>query len=156
MMLPLGLRITDIEPGLSNLWLYSLHKTLGLTVLGLIVLRISWHIASSVPKPTGGPGWERAAARVSHLLFYILLLGIPISGWAGSSATGIDVMFADRWVVPAIAAVSQTSEAFWFRLHDIQTKLLVILIVVHVLAAVKREMAGDGTLTRMIRGRSKG
>lgn len=152
-MLSLGLRIADMEPGLANLWLYGLHKSLGLTVLGLVVLRIGWHIVSPVPKPIGGPGLERVAARASHLLFYILLLGIPLSGWAASSATGIDVMFADRWVVPPIAAVSEAGEAFWFRLHDIQTKLLIGLIIVHGLAALKREMAGDGTLTRMIRGR---
>ncbi|WP_431298747.1 cytochrome b [Tabrizicola sp. BL-A-41-H6] len=155
-MLALGLRITDMEPGLANLWLYGLHKTLGLTVLGLVLLRIGWHIASPVPKPIGGPGWERMAARAGHIAFYLLLLGIPLSGWAGSSATGIDVMFADRWVVPPIAPASEAGEAFWFGLHDIQTKLLIGLIIVHGLAALKREMAGDGTLARMIRGRAKG
>ena len=58
--------------------------------------------------------------------------------------------------VPPIAPASEAGEAFWFGLHDIQTKLLIGLIIVHGLAALKREMAGDGTLTRMIRGRAKG
>ena len=155
-MLSLGLRIANMEPGLANLWLYGLHKTIGLSVLGLIVIRIGWHLFTPVPKSIGGPGWEQLAARASHLVFYALLIGIPLSGWAGSSATGIDVMFADRWVVPPIAPVSEAGEAVWFRLHDIQTKLLIGLIIVHGLAALKREIAGDGTLTRMIRGRAKG
>jgi cytochrome b561 len=152
-MLALGLRISDMEPGLANLWLYGLHKTLGFTVLGLIVVRIIWHRISPVPKPIGPPGPQQIAARGGHVLFYLLLIAIPISGWAGSSATGLDVMIADRWIVPAIVAPSEAGEAFWFRIHDILTKLLIGLIAVHALAAVKREMEGDGTLRRMIRGR---
>jgi cytochrome b561 len=88
-----------------------------------------------------------------HWAFYLLLIAIPLAGWAGSSATGIDVMIADRWVVPPLVAASVEGEEFWFRLHDILTKVLIGLIVLHMLAALKREMEGDGTLTRMLRGR---
>lgn len=152
-MLALGLRLSDMEPGLENLWLYGLHKTLGFAILGLIFLRLIWHLVSPVPRPIGPPGPERMAAQAGHVLFYLLLIAIPVSGWAGSSATGIDVMIADRWIVPPITGVSESEEAFWFRVHDILTKLLIGLIIVHILAAVKREMSGDGTLRRMIRGR---
>jgi cytochrome b561 len=152
-MLALGMRISDLQPGLSNLWLYGLHKTLGFVILTLITLRIGWHLISPVPKPLGPPGITRLAARGGHVLFYILLTAIPLSGWAGSSATGIDVMFADRWTLPPIATVSEAGEKFWFRIHDILTKVLIGLIIIHSLAALKREMAGDGTLRRMIRGR---
>lgn len=152
-MLALGLRLSDMQPGLTNLWLYGLHKTLGLTLLTLIVLRFGWHIVSPTPRPIGPPGLARLAARAGHWLFYALLVAIPLTGWAGSSATGIDVMFADRWIIPPIAEVSEAGEAFWFRLHDILTKLLIGLIVIHILAALKRERAGDHTLTRMLRGR---
>ncbi|WP_309668366.1 cytochrome b [Tabrizicola sp.] len=152
-MLALGLRISDMEPGLSNLWLYGLHKTLGFGVLTLIVLRLGWHLISPVPKPIGPPGLAQLAARAGHILFYVLLIAIPISGWAGSSATGIDVMIADRWVVQPIAEVSEAGEAFWFSVHEVLTKILIGLIIVHMLAALKRELAGDGTLRRMIRGR---
>jgi cytochrome b561 len=122
--LGLGNRIEAMAPGLSNLWLYGLHKTLGFAILALILARITWHIA------------------------------IPLTGWAGSSATGIDTMIADRWVVPPLVAPSAEGEAFWFRLHDILTKVLFGLIILHMLGALKREMEGDGTLTRMIRGRA--
>jgi cytochrome b561 len=153
-MLALGMRIASMEPGLSNLWLYGLHKTLGFLTLTLILLRLVWHLISPPPEPLGPPGAARIAARAGHVLFYALLVAIPLTGWAGSSATGIDVMIADRWVVPPIAEVSEAGEAFWFRLHDILTKLLIGLIVIHMLAALKREMEGDGTLTRMLRGRA--
>jgi cytochrome b561 len=152
-MLALGLRLESLEPGLSNLWLYGLHKTTGLAVLTLVVLRIGWHIASPPPRPLGPPGPARMLARAVHWAFYVLLIAIPLSGWAGSSATGLDVMIADRWTVPPLVAASEAGEAFWFGVHGVLTKLLIGLIVLHMLGALRREMAGDGTLTRMIRGR---
>lgn len=153
-MLSLGLRLGDMEPGLANLWLYSLHKSLGLITLALMIARISWHIASPPPRPIGG-GWQATAARVTHWAIYALLLAIPLSGWAASSATGIDVMFFDRWVVPAIAPVSAAIEDRGFALHDLLTKLLMALLALHMGAALKREMDGDGTLRRMVTGRAQ-
>jgi cytochrome b561 len=153
-MLALGLRLESMEPGLDNLWLYGLHKTSGFLVLALIVLRIVWHVASPPPRPIGPPGPAVILARAVHWAFYLLLIAIPLSGWAGSSATGIDVMIADRWIVPPLVEASEAAEAFWFGVHGILTKLLIGLIILHMLGAIRREMAGDGTLTRMIRGRA--
>jgi cytochrome b561 len=152
-MLALGLRLDAIEPGLANLWLYSLHKTLGFAILALILVRIGWHFISPPPPPIGPTGPAFWAARVAHWGFYALLIAIPLTGWAGSSATGIDVMIADRWTVPPLVEASTEGEAFWFGLHDILTKVLFGLIILHVLGAFRREMAGDGTLTRMLKGR---
>ena len=151
-MLALGLRIEDIEPGLANLWLYSLHKSVGFLVLTLIVLRLLWHFASPPPRPIGPPGPMLMLAKAVHWAFYLLLMAIPLSGWVGSSATGIGVMIADRWTVPPLVDASPAAEELWFSVHGILTKLLIGLILLHMAGAFKREMAGDGTLTRMIRG----
>ena len=152
-MLALGNRIADMQPGLANLWLYGLHKTLGFGVLALVLARIGWHIFSPPPHPIGPKGAAFWAARAAHWGFYVLLIAIPLTGWAGSSATGIDVMIADRWTVPPLVEASEAGEAFWFGLHDILTKVLFGLILLHMLGALKREMEGDGTLTRMLKGR---
>ena len=151
--LALGLRIADMEPGLANLWLYGLHKTIGFCLLALILVRIAWHLVSPPPHPIGPKNALFWAARVTHWAIYALLIAIPLTGWAGSSATGIDVMIADRWTVPPLVEASEDGEAYWFRLHDILTKLLMALVTLHMFGAFKREMEGDGTLTRMIRGR---
>jgi cytochrome b561 len=151
--LALGLRIVDMQPGLDNLWLYGLHKTTGFLLLALIVARIVWHVASPPPHPIGARGAAYWAARTAHWGFYILLVAIPLTGWAGSSATGIDVMIADRWTVPPLVEASEAGEAFWFAVHRFLTRLLIGLITLHMLGAFKREMDGDGTLTRMLRGR---
>ncbi len=152
--LALGNRIEEMAPGLANLWLYGLHKTLGFGILALILARIGWHLYSPPPHPMGPNGPAFWAARVVHWAFYALLIAIPLSGWAGSSATGIDVMIADRWTVPPLVEVSEAGEAFWFAVHGVLTKVLFGLILLHMLAALKREMEGDGTLTRIIRGRA--
>jgi cytochrome b561 len=149
----LGLRITWMEPSLANLWLYGLHKTLGLTALGLVTLRILWHLISPPPGPkaTGG---TRLFIRAWHWTLYALMIATPIAGWAGSSASGIDTVYAETFVVPPIVAVNQSSEFVWFILHEIFAKTLMGMVIVHMLAALKREMEGDGTLTRMLKGRA--
>jgi cytochrome b561 len=151
-LLALGLRIASMEPGLSNLWLYGLHKTLGLTALGLVLLRIFWHLISPPPGPqaTGG---MRLFIRFWHWTLYALMIATPIAGWAGSSASGIDTVFAESFVVPPLVAANETSEFVWFILHEIFAKTLLGMVIVHMLAALQREMAGDGTLTRMLKGR---
>lgn len=153
-MLALGLRLTGMEPGLANLWLYGLHKTLGIALLALVALRVVWHLASPPPAPIGPPGPARMAAKAGHWGLYALMVAIPLTGWAGSSATGIDVMVADRWTLPNLVAPSVEGEAFWFGLHDTLTKLLIGLVSLHMLAAFKREMEGDGTLSRMLWGKA--
>lgn len=151
-MLALGLRLTTVQPDLSTLWLYGLHKTLGLIALALVLVRLVWHRMSPPPSPLA-KGWQVRAAKAGHLALYLLLLVIPLSGWAASSATGIDTLFADRWLVPPIAPVSASVESTAFAVHAIATKLLMALVSLHAIAALHHEMAGQGTLTRMLRGR---
>ena len=153
-MLALGTVLVNMQPGLANLWLYGLHKTIGISLLALVVVRLAWHRFSPPPKPLGGvPHWQERLAVWAHRGLYLLMIAIPLSGWVASSATGIDVMFAGRWVMPALAPVSQAWEEAGFAVHGALTKLLLALVVLHVAGALKRAWAGDGTLRRMVAGR---
>lgn len=152
-MLVLGTVLQQMQPGLANLWLYGLHKTIGITLLALVLVRLGWHRYSPPPEPVGGvPDWQRRAALWAHRGLYALMLAIPASGWIASSATGIDVMFADRWVMPALAPVSEAWEKAGFAVHGVLTKVLMALVLLHVAGAVKRGLAGDGTVRRMLKG----
>lgn len=152
-MLGLGIGLRGMQPGLANLWLFGLHKTVGLSLLALLLVRLVWHRISPPPPPIGPPdGWEARAARAAHHTFYVLLLAIPIAGWFASSATGIDTVVFGRWVVPPIAPVSELWEKRGFAVHGVLTKALAALLAVHVAAALRRAWAGDGTLRRMITG----
>ena len=152
-MLILGTKLSAMQPGLANLWLYGLHTTGGFVALTLVILRLIWHRISPPPAPIGPPGiWTNRAARVAHGLIYALILAIPLSGWIGSSATGIDVMFADRWVMPNLAPVSEAWEYWGFLAHKVLTKVLMAVLALHVLGALKRGWDRDGTIRRMTTG----
>lgn len=149
----LGTLIAGMQASLSNLWLFGLHKSLGITVLMLMVLRLAWHRISPPPLPLPGPPpWQQALARATHAAFYVLLVLVPLSGWIASGASGLDVVVFGGVVLPPLAPASVALEDAFFRVHDILTKVLMGLIALHVAGAVKRAVAGDGTLRRMIRG----
>jgi cytochrome b561 len=153
-LLALGTRIESMEPGLANLWLYGLHKSMGLSALALVIVRLIWHRISPPPAPLGPPrSWQVRAARAGHAALYLLMLTVPLSGWIASAATGIDVMLFDRWTLPRIAPVSLAWEETGFAIHAIATKLLIGLVCVHLVAALLRQASGDGTLRRMVLGR---
>jgi cytochrome b561 len=152
-MLVLGTVISDMQPGLANLWLYSLHKSIGLILLALVLLRIVWHRISPPPRPMGPPGGlEQRLARAAHLALYALMIAVPLTGYVASSATGLDVMLFDRWVLPPLAPVSAAWEDAGFAAHGLLTKLLAAVILLHIAGALKRAIGGDGTLRRMLRG----
>ena len=153
-MFALGLRLTSMEPSLSNLWLYGLHKTVGITLLALVLLRLCWHVVSPPPAPIGPPGRMRLFVKGWHWTLYALMIAVPVCGWAGSSASGIDTVIFGTIILPPLVAANETAEFVWFILHEIFAKTLIGMALVHLLAALRREFAGDGTLTRMLRGRS--
>ena len=137
-------------------------KVAGVVVLGAImsilditVVNVALPTFQKVFAPEGGEPLAYSTVAWTVTAYTLALATvIPLTGWAGSSATGIDVMIADRWTVPPLVEASESGEAFWFGLHGILTKLLMALIALHVLGAVKRQFDGDGTLTRMIRGKA--
>ncbi len=150
MQLPLGWWIARMPPALDTLWLFGLHKTLGISVLVLVLVRLFWHRLSRVPLPLGPDGPARRAARGAHLALYALLMAVPLLGWIASSATGIDSVVFGRVVLPVIAPLSEVWSDGGFLVHAWLAWGLAVLVGGHVAAALLRR---DGTLSRMLRGR---
>ena len=152
-MLGLGLYIEEMEPSLDTLWLYGLHKSVGLTLLALVVLRMLWHRISPPPAPLGGVApWQMALARGAHLALYALMVAVPVTGWVGSAATGLDVVWWG-WTLPRVAPVSEAWSEAAFALHGGLTTALMGVVALHVAGALWRQFGhGDGTLWRMLRG----
>jgi cytochrome b561 len=150
----LGAYVARMEVGLSNLWLFGLHKTIGISLLSLALLRLAWRFISPPPGPLPGPAaWEMALARAAHWALYALMLAVPISGWAYASSTGLDVVIFGKLTVPAIAPASEVLEGRLQLLHRVLTWTLLALVGLHVAGALKRSLvARDGTLSRMISG----
>lgn len=152
--LALGTVIAGMQVNLSNLWLFSLHKSIGVTVLALMLLRLIWHRISPVPAPLPTvPRWQINLARATHIGFYALLIAVPLTGWVASGASGLDVVVFGDVVLPPLSKPSIAVEDWFFALHAVLTKALMALIVLHIAGGVKRALSGDGTLSRMVRGR---
>lgn len=154
-MLGLGTYIEQMEPALSNLWLYGLHKSIGITLLTLVILRMGWHRISPPPASltAGIADWQIHAARAIHFALYALMLAVPLTGWIASSATGIDTLLFNRVTLPRIAPISEAWEVAFFTAHGILTKLLLLCLLLHIAGALQRHFVHrDATLHRMIRG----
>lgn len=149
----LGTTIANMQASLSNLWLFGMHKSVGVTILALMLLRLAWHRLSPPPSPLPGvPRWQLTLARATHAGFYILLVLVPLSGWIASGASGLDVVVFGGVVLPPLAPPSVAVEDAFILIHRVLTRVLLVLIALHVAGAIKRAMAGDGTLRRMICG----
>ena len=154
-MLAFGLTLVRMKMSLATVWLFGLHKSLGLTLLALALLRLLWHRFSPPPRPLGGvPPVQLALARWTHGALYGLMLAVPLSGWAGSAATGIDVVIFNTWTLPPIVPPSEAGAKALLLLHHWFTWALMAVLALHVAGALKRSLIGrDGTLRRMVTGR---
>ncbi|WP_204112790.1 cytochrome b [Shimia biformata] len=152
-MLVFGTYLAGMEPALDRLWMYGAHKTVGFTLLVLSMLRIGWHAWSPPPGPIPDLAvWQLRLSRAVQRSFYALMLALPLSGWVASSATGIDTVLFNRWVLPPIAPVSEQWESVGFIVHGALGKLLALLVIVHVVGAFWHR---NGTLRRMLFGHRK-
>jgi cytochrome b561 len=144
--------------------LFQLHKSIGIMLLGLIVLRLLWRVTHRPPPLPGTmPPIERAAASGAHALLYLLLVGLPLSGWALVSVAPLNiptVLFGlVRW--PHIAALTSLRNkapvaALFDGLHTYGGWLLAVLIALHAAAALRHHfVAGDDVLWRMLPGRRR-
>jgi cytochrome b561 len=132
----------------------SLHVSIGAAVLILTLLRILWRLMHKAPPyPTTMKPYELLAARAVHGLFYLLLIGIPLTGWlsfggllAEEPAMGAVRVFG---VFPVPASPFAWGE--WEDIHEIGSNLAMVLTGLHVLAALKHQFVdGDGIFRRML------
>lgn len=142
-----------LSPAKLNLFVW--HKSIGMTVLALVVLRLLWRLANPAPAaPAGTPAWERAAATVTHALLYFLLIAMPLDGWLINSAAGVP--FSIFWMIPlpplvapdpALADACKLAH-FWMFV------LLAALVALHAAAALRHHFVKrNDVLTRMIFGK---
>jgi cytochrome b561 len=159
-MLAMGLIMTDLPRGSSlQFALFQLHKSVGVTILGLTVLRLGWRLAHRPPAlPDEMPAWEKRAAHAGHLGLYALLLGMPLSGWAMVSASPRNIPTILYGVIPwphlpvlsTLANKKPVADALE-DLHSAAAWILIALLVVHVGAALRHHfLLNDDVLRRML------
>jgi cytochrome b561 len=155
----LGLYMTSLEVGAEQFELFQLHKSLGVTILLLAVLRVLWRLVNPVPPlPAGMAGWERGLAHVSHYGLYVLMFLVPVIGWCVVSVSplGLPTFLYNQveWPhIPFLAAVEnkEAAEAGFVQAHLVMAWLLIFLFFLHVAGALKHHfISRDDTLKRML------
>ena len=131
---------------------YSLHKSVGLTVLALVAFRLAWRASHPPPpSPSSLARWERAAGRVSHWLLYLILVGMPASGYVMSAAGGHRVTYFGLFTVPGLPH-NEAVAGIGYWLHVVTGQWAVYaLIALHLLATVWHvAIRRDAVLSRML------
>lgn len=146
-----GLTMTDLPNGPQKIQVYALHKSFGLTVLGLTLLRLGWRLVAGAPAPVPMPRWQRLAAHGSHVALYVLLLAMPLSGWLFNSAAGFPLKWFGLVSLPKLAAYDPGLKALAHELHENLFVVLCVVVAVHAAAALKHHfVTRDDTLWRML------
>ncbi len=129
--------------------LYKYHKSLGVTVLLLMLLRVGLRFASPPPAydaPMGG--LERFVGGGIHLLFYALLIAMPLLGWMATAAGGYPVQFFD-WELPGFIGKDEALSTALFQFHGLGGLIVLVLFLVHSAAAIKHWRLKDGIMRRI-------
>lgn len=93
----------------------NIHKSVGLGILVLTLGRIGWRVANpAIPLPDAMPRWQTLLARATHVLFYVVLIAMPLGGWAASSAAGRDILWFGlfQWPLLPIGGGREAAGAF--------------------------------------------
>lgn len=147
----LGLTMSDLPVSPQKLQFYSWHKWAGITLLGLVTLRLIWRGFASPPALLPAPLWQQRAARLSHILMYVLMFAIPLSGWLMSSAGGFTVNYLGIFQLPNLVGKDKALFELLKETHEVLNFSLLGVVALHVLAALKHYFIDqDASLQRML------
>ena len=154
----IGLTMVDMSNGPPKIKTYALHKSLGLTLLTLVVLRLLWRMYAGAPKPVDGtPHWQERIASLTHWALYALMFALPISGWVFNSSSGYPLQYFGLFNLPKIAQRSEDLAQLSRNVHEYGFWLLLALVLAHAAAAFYHHLfQNDATLTRMLPGGRRG
>jgi cytochrome b561 len=139
------------------------HKSIGVTVLGLAIMRLLWRSTHRPPPlPTGYALWEVRASKVTHALLYVLIFAMPLTGWIMDSAWKDAATHPMAWfgmfqwprigfIMHLDPGVRETIHGVFGEAHELLAYLLYLLFALHVAGALKHQLIdGEDELQRML------
>ena len=149
---PVAITMTRLSEGPTRDTLYNFHKSLGVLILVLMILRLINRLA--VGAPIAEPGierWQKTVSSVVHTSYNVLQLAKPIVGYIANSAYGASTPFFGLFDLPPIVDKNETLSTSLFTIHRLVGWLVIILVLIHVSAAVYHHFVrGDNVLQRML------
>jgi cytochrome b561 len=156
-MIPLGMYMHELPLSPEKLQLYSWHKWTGVTIFVLLLARVSWRLTHQPPPlPWHMSKVQRRASQAGHVLLYLLMLAIPLSGWLMSSAKGYQTVWFGVLPIPDLLGKDKELGETLAEVHELLNWILVTVLIVHVAAALKHHFINrDDVLTRMLPSRKQ-
>ena len=143
----------DFDREVRGQWM-MIHKSIGLTILLVTLTRLAVRVKNpALPLPETTPSWQKLAARGTHVLFYVLLIAMPLAGWLASTAAGrpVQFFFLFQWPDLPFVPASRDLARDVMDIHELAGKLLIGLIVLHILGGLKHYLVDkDGVFQRML------
>ncbi len=148
----LGLTMTDLPNNPHKLKIYALHKSIGITILTLVSLRVLWRMYAGAPQTLATiPVWQERIAAITHWALYGLLFALPLSGWVVNSAAGFPLRWFGLVNLPSIARKDEALHTLAVSAHQILFWTLIALALAHAAAAFYHHLfPQDTTLMRML------
>jgi cytochrome b561 len=154
LMLPVGIVMANFAAGPAQATLYHLHRSIGVVLLPLVLMRLLYRIGNPPPPlPVTVPTGQRRAAAITHWTLYALLLLQAMVGWIATSAYRAPILVFWMFELPPIWHVDRPLSESLFAVHRVLGFALLALVVVHVGAALFHHFVlKDSVLRRMVRG----
>jgi cytochrome b561 len=135
---PLGVYMHELPLSPGKLKLYSYHKWIGITLLMLVALRVTWRLTHTPPPlPADMAAWQRRASQAVHGLLYLLMIAIPLSGWLMSSAKGFQTVWFGVLPLPDLVEKNRELGDLLAGVHQALNFTLLALVIMHVGAALQ-------------------
>lgn len=155
-MIGLGLYMTDVPKGTPDrAFYYNLHKSIGVTTALLVILRLWWRAKNPPPLPLSSmPAWEVQASEISHALLYMCVIVMPLSGFAATQFTKYGVNYFGLFKIPPMGSENKVVYDLLQGIHGVTASLLIVLVIIHVLAAFKHLLINrDRVFQRILPGK---
>jgi cytochrome b561 len=151
----------SVRPLINN------HKTIGITILALVTMRLLWRVTHPVPPlPAHHKTWEKRAAHAVHIALYLIMFALPLSGWIMDSAYkdaashpnlyfGLFEWPRLGFVMALDPATKKSVHDIFGQTHEISATILYALVFVHIAGALKHQFIDkDRELARMGLGKA--
>ncbi|KQY35669.1 cytochrome B [Caulobacter sp. Root487D2Y] len=163
----LGWRMGDEPKGPATYAIFQLHKSIGITILLLSLTRLAWRLFHRPPPhPVGQPRWEVIASQVVHVAFYVIMIGLPITGWIMVSASKLNIPTLLYGTIPwphlpFLPELAPGPKHLWHEIgetgHGLLVKLTYGLLALHLGAVAKHQILDrDEVLNHMAPGARPG
>ncbi len=143
--------LADKSP-IAIFYINGLHKPIGVVVLLLAILAVTWHVNNRKPSyPPNMPNWEKQSALFVQGVLYLTFFAMPLSELIMSTAAGYPLNFFGLFQFPQFIAKNEVIAQSFFSIHQITSYLIIALVIMHVAAALKHHFINrDNILKRML------